>query len=114
MFCVNASMADCHRQLEQTQAMLDAVSCLLAASPDDSELIAACREARQRHLDASLALMQAIDPPVPAIEIKPFRFTSGAVARQFRSGSSATVKAGHLHREVLSRRQQQRRSRAYA
>lgn len=108
------SLSQCHIRLEDARIALARISDELAADPGSSILVDACTTARRQYLDASAALLAAIDPPpVHAPVMTPFRFTTGAIARQMR-GSSAASGQGfiRMRNERAVRREAYRRSRA--
>ncbi len=107
------SLSQCHVRLEDARKALARVNDELTADPDNSILAAACVMARRQYLDASAALLATIDPPTPAQAMMPFRFTTGAIARQMH-GASAVAGQGftRMSRERVVRREAWRRSRA--
>lgn len=102
-----------HARLEDARCVLARVNDQLAASPDNPIFVEACAVARRQYLDASVALLAAIDPPAPVSALPSFRFTTGAVARQMHG---ASVVAGQvvvrMGRERAARREARRRFRA--
>ncbi len=112
-FANTESLSQSHARLEDARIALARISDELACSPNCPVLAAACVAARRQYLDASTALLAVIDPPAPAPVMMPFRFTSGAIARQMR-GSSAASGQGfiRMRSERAVRREAYRRSRA--
>lgn len=107
------SLSQCHLRLEDARIALARLNDELTADPDNAILATACTMARRQYLDASTALLAAIDPPAPAPVMMPFRFTTGAIARQMHGSSAATGQAvTRMSRERVVRRDAHRRSRA--